>query len=206
MLVEPEEGEGRNRTTDDRVPNFVLHLILCQTKPTRLLETDLNSHSRYYCYFVVADQPIFPMFSEFRDHIHVAAVNRAQECIGSASYNHAKVRFVGEVMLCFFHSVSMQTKDWVQEITDGVIADCRALSLEFKWIGTCIARSCNCFSRATASPSRRTVNVAIMQQNGAGMSSFTSSVGSEATDGSVTATFENASVVVCVSVYGCGFS
>lgn len=30
-------------------------------------------------------------FAELRDLLHVAAVNRAQECVADAAYNHAKV-------------------------------------------------------------------------------------------------------------------
>ena len=47
------------------------------------------------------------------------------------------------------------------------------------------------------------VSVAIMQQTGAGMSAFTSAVGSD-TDGTVTAAYETPHVVVLVNVYGAG--
>lgn len=96
---------------------------------------------------------------------------------------------------------SEQVKEWVQQITDTVVADCRALSLEFKWIGGNWRGKLQVPTTPDMShvPSP-SVSVAIMQQTGAGMSAYTSAVGSGA-DGAVTATYETPAVVVLVSIY-----
>lgn len=102
-------------------------------------------------------------FADVRDQVHYAATMRATDCLArEGSYIHTKV------------------KDWVQAVTDGVIADCKAISTEFKWM----------------------VQVTIMQQNGAGMSSYSSAV-MDSTDGLVTATFENEHLIAVVNVFAC---
>ena len=59
-------------------------------------------------------------FADVREYVQYAAETRASDCLSKeGSYQHAKV------------------KDWVQSVTDGVVADCKAISTDFKWMGTC---------------------------------------------------------------------
>ena len=158
-------------------------------------------------------------FAELRDLLHVAAVNRAQECVADAAYNHAKVTLPpGPISGCFLSchaacclatahsSLFPCTLGQGLGATNHRQCHCR-LSCPFsrvqvdRWVQA--ATVCKtCTMRSTRSPCGA-VSVAIMQQSGAGMSAFTSAVGSDA-DGTVTAAYETPHVVVLVNVYGAG--
>ena len=73
-----------------------------------------------------------------------------------------------------------QVKDWIEEIATLVAEDCWGIAPAFKYV----------------------VQVSIVQKNGSGLSTHATAVWDNAGDGSVTATYDSASLSCLIHVFG----